>query len=407
MNEIEIIAALDHPEFGLDGKWSSQTKYLLAQHGTFNLELNKWWAVTPQNWRCPSCDRSKLELAKLSRTKCLVAKLVSHHDHANERVEAQAPVVWKENGSREPIAYALREHLKRLAMGILTRFPPTIVCEDCNNLEPLLKQKLGIPNVVTLTPTEIGRLRNYNRTTVDPSLEGLIFQLVEWAAFSATQIEQTKQSFSIDLHQWNKDWFNAEVNVKSRAEAAVRLGFQKQILQQTNSLNEFLKLSVSAPTGANSNPKKLPAPTQDLFLNFKHPHPLRQSVIDKAPVDWHCPICYRNKFECFISSRGSNTKFVLNLLERTIVFESGNIEEAVIICGDCNDFHNELVRYCNQHKLLEIQPFFETRKIDADAVRHGIVSAPHQRHVFNTAAAVSYMKGLFDSTSDFDVELDY
>lgn len=410
MTEVEIIAALDHPDFGLDGKWSSQTRSLIAKFGAQELELNKWWAFTPQNWKCPSCGRPKWELVKLSGSKCLVAKLVSHHDHANERVEAQAPVVWLPDGSREPTAYALREHLKGLANGFLSRFLPTIICEGCNNLEPILKKKLGIPDEITLSPTEIDKLRRYDRTLRDQNLEYLISQLLEWADFSKSQIDLAKKSFCPDIHPvyiGYAGWLNTEDQVERSAVSTARDIFKNQTLQGNDAVEQFLGLSLAKQSSPKSKRKKLVSPTEADYANFKHPSPGRQSVIDKMPQGWICSICRRNAFGCFASSPKTPKKYMLNVFERRIVFDFGQFEQTAIICGDCNDFHNGLVRYCKEEKVVEFEGLLEEGKIDADTVRHGIKSAPHQRHEFDFEAAIAFLRGPFGEHPVIDFEAEF
>ncbi len=410
MTEVEVIEALDHHDFGLDGKWSSQTKLLVAQLGAQKLELNKWWAFTPQNWKCPSCNKPKRELVRLSGSKCLVAKLVSHHDHTNELVESHAPVVWLPDGSREPTAYALREHLKGLAKGFLTRFPPTIVCEQCNNLELVLKKKLGIPETVTLSPSEIGKLRNYDSKTHDQILDDLISQLLEWADLSAKHIELAKLHFRPEIHPihvGNAGWHNAADQVKRSAVSIIENKCHALAVQGIDNVDQFLNLSLANPSSLNSNRPKLPSPTEIDYLSFKHPDPLRQSVINEIALDWSCPICWRSAFQCFASSRKTPRKFMLNLLKRTISIEFGQVEETTIVCKDCSDFHNGLVRYCQDKGLDELQYLAEPRKIEVEAVRQGIKTAPHQRHLTDYDAAIDFLLGPFSQDADLDIEPDF
>lgn len=51
--------------FGRDGRWSHQTKALLAQFGVQKLDLNRGWASTWTRWSCPCCKRAKPEIARL------------------------------------------------------------------------------------------------------------------------------------------------------------------------------------------------------------------------------------------------------------------------------------------------------------------------------------------------------
>ena len=67
-----------------DGKWSIQTKEAIKKFGAKGLDLNQNWALVSQNWCCPACKRSKVEIFRLSNRNILLAKLEEHHDHVRE-----------------------------------------------------------------------------------------------------------------------------------------------------------------------------------------------------------------------------------------------------------------------------------------------------------------------------------
>lgn len=87
-----------------DGRWSAQTKALLAQHGVERLDLDDNWASVPPIWRCTPCGRYKTELARLSDSGVLICRLDRHHDHLRDYGKR----VLRRDGNRpsEPEAFA-------------------------------------------------------------------------------------------------------------------------------------------------------------------------------------------------------------------------------------------------------------------------------------------------------------
>jgi rubredoxin len=405
VTEDELRELFDHPDFGLDGSWSSKTQQLIAKFGAESLELNKWWALTPQNWKCPSCDLPKQNLARLSKSRTLIAKLVSHHDHATEWVETLAPITRTPDGQIEPTSYGLRQHLKKIAYGFLSRFNPTIICEQCNNLEAELKKRFGIPTSVTLAPSEIGKLKDYGRATSNLDSEQLISELHEWADFSVKHIELARSSYRYNLHSSRQLWLNTEKQVTLKAATEIRIKLKTQHVRESDILQEFLSLSVAFLEQQSVGLRNLPS--QSEFFNFRHPDPKRQKVSEKTPDNWKCPVCLRNKFECFRASRNSPKKFMLNLYERVVCLDDGQFEYSEIVCGDCNDFQNGLTRHCRKIGIGELFGRLESRKIDGDVVRQSIKSAPHQPHVFDYETAVKIMSGPDFDYSDADIIVDF
>ena len=90
-----------------------QTKKLMMSHRSAEIELNKWWAMTPQNWKCPCCERSKIEIVCTNASKILIAKLVSHHDHIGDIIHQFSNEIEKFH-AEVTVQNALRIHLKNL-----------------------------------------------------------------------------------------------------------------------------------------------------------------------------------------------------------------------------------------------------------------------------------------------------
>jgi len=96
---------------------------------------DKKWTRLPRDWRCPSCRRSKYE--QLRWTKSItgrgvpkgeyqwLAPIHEHHDHGGD------------TGERAP------------------RFPPTMLCFDCNIAEGRTKDRLDLPRDFSFSPVEL------------------------------------------------------------------------------------------------------------------------------------------------------------------------------------------------------------------------------------------------------------
>lgn len=92
------------------------------------------WKGLPAGWRCPGCDRTKLEIMRWTRRQRhgqpafmgWMAGLHQHHDHAED------PPFSKTG-----------------------RFKKETICDQCNSVDGLAKLKLGLPESFSFSPLEI------------------------------------------------------------------------------------------------------------------------------------------------------------------------------------------------------------------------------------------------------------
>lgn len=104
-------------------------------------------------WHCPACCRSKPEIARLDKNGNLLCAIVSHHDHFAEYAA----------GDLEGAAWSLAEL-------VLRRFPPTLICNDCNVVDSAAKKAIEAPGEFSFAPFEIAYFINVTRNaphTVD------------------------------------------------------------------------------------------------------------------------------------------------------------------------------------------------------------------------------------------------
>jgi rubredoxin len=139
----------------LDGKWSSQTKSLVAHFGAAGLDLNDNWHETSVDWRCGCCGRSKPEIARITSGGILLAHLHYHHDHLREHLldllNGRLGTPWSRN---VPVEWLPGQDKVR---GLVMRFRETLVCDGCNTAEGNAKKALDLPRHFSFTPKEIAR----------------------------------------------------------------------------------------------------------------------------------------------------------------------------------------------------------------------------------------------------------
>jgi hypothetical protein len=94
-------------------------------------------------WRCPSCFRSKPEIARLDKNENLLCALHDHHDHFWEEVSDKIDLRSYDWRARSAIEKSF------------SRFEPTLICSDCNVAEPAAKALVVAPRYFSFAPHEI------------------------------------------------------------------------------------------------------------------------------------------------------------------------------------------------------------------------------------------------------------
>jgi hypothetical protein len=142
-----------------DGAWSVQTRGLVAASQAAGLDLNDNWASTPPAWQCPCCLRWKPDLVRLSLSRILLCHLEWHHDHLRDRGKA---ILRMRNPRQEgPEGLAVSRAID-VCKGLTERFHTTLICKDCNAAEGQAKAALrgNVHGDFSFSPREIARFIN-------------------------------------------------------------------------------------------------------------------------------------------------------------------------------------------------------------------------------------------------------
>lgn len=139
-----LVASVKHGEIvSIDGIDSPLSLRILAHHGEHEFEMNSHWIASSQTWVCPCCERSKYLISRLGKKNRILAKLVIHHDHMSQALEAAFRHAFEQAGTKNPQVKG-QQLVERIAVAFAA-YPDVLICEDCNNADAEAKKLLGAP----------------------------------------------------------------------------------------------------------------------------------------------------------------------------------------------------------------------------------------------------------------------
>ena len=122
------------------------------------------WNGLSDSWRCPACDRTKLQVLRWTRRffklgvgTCpsfmgWMAGLHRHHDHSQGFVEQGTG-----------------------------RFPAAVICDQCNASDGAVKRQLKLPEDFSFSPSEIGNIiitSPYGKHSIDLAKAQHVYSLL-------------------------------------------------------------------------------------------------------------------------------------------------------------------------------------------------------------------------------------
>lgn len=297
----------------LDGRWSAQTKALLADFGTDRLDLNKWWAGTWQGWSCPCCKREKRQLARLGPGGVLICKLEMHHDHFGDRVSK----VFRTTNPREggPLG-AQADTAKQALRALCERFAPSLICQDCNAAEGAAKVALSgvLPQDFTFTPAEVAtfiRIAPNRSHEVDEAGAMAVWNAVKEDVEDRLQFADLVASrFAMGRHRRDDSMRSREPGFDDYHYLFTQVRTQVPRYWTGMLAAEVKQRSIASDgAGKSANAKKARPdtcpPTDTEFADIEANMPQGKGTWNAAGADWRCACCGRSKREiCRRSRRG-------------------------------------------------------------------------------------------------------
>lgn len=316
---------------GLDGPWEPRTKQLAARLGATGFNLNRWWLITPPDWKCPCCHRDKPAIARLNKHSQLMGHLVEHHDHMEDEVkriytDLVSKKQWPDADEKG------REFAKRVK-GIVAAFEHAIICQDCNNADRHAKKAAGTHPAFSFSPLELERIIRTPPDDLDVSEAEKIWKAQERAFAMRLKIIGRISEIALENEHWYQKMpiGNTPEFIEYHAEAQISsAGYDTDFLR----LFTYTTLFTERPKNANPADRWLrrkisglgrePTENELQFVKIRN-----KWYWDAVPDDWSCPCCGRAKRQIVQPSNDHKFSFLVSQDWR----HGGN--EKVYICNEC------------------------------------------------------------------------
>lgn len=366
---------------GLDPEKSKNMQDMMTSFSAKGLHLNKWWAITPFDWKCEACGRVKKDIARLNKHGYLTCHLHEHHDHADRILKrefeffskAQGVIVADENSEK---------FIKRAAYG-LAAFDKTLICSDCNKADADAKKLSRTDDDFSFSPREIGRfiiVRSNQEHIVDVSIASAI-----WS--DGKNVFEKRLRLIIDLARIaaeNLHWYQPSKQTSTQVERMAIYHIRQYGISNLSSEPEKLLYNSVVFAGDKASwrrnkiyrPKKIPSD-----MDIKHLIGIRGKLWFKVNEDWICPCCQRGKIDCVYFSKN-----------KSWVFEAKNIELygvgvdetlRITLCNDCANAALQFGREAIEGKNL-YPPSIVLKLEELKAI---IVANPHGAHDYRNDVA--------------------
>ncbi|MCW0422137.1 hypothetical protein NB713_000080 [Xanthomonas sacchari] len=305
-------------------------------HRLDDVEMNSHWIGCSQEWTCPCCGRSKFQISRIGRKQQILAKLVIHHDHMGEALQAAFHAAFVKAGTTvEQInGYRLVERMG----SAFAAYEEILVCEDCNNADAEAKKLLTAPSYFSFS---VGQIRCFIQSAdhqphrVDPAAAQTIWE----AARPAYELRMTLINAVARAAATNSHWYEPHTG---KSQPIPVLGYAHRIGDSMvkewvpgEALYKALGPQTKKPernlarwrTAAQKPGQPLPPN----YLAMLRSEEAFVKAWDSVPDDWYCPVCRRSKREvAYVGDKGKVVFFLASNSGR------GDWSNASRICRQCH-----------------------------------------------------------------------
>ena len=296
--------------------------------------------LTPPDWVCPCCARTKAWVCRLDGSGRLFGHLVAHHDHIADHVERR----FHETAAQRQWP-GLDRNAKKFAMRmviLVSAFDETLICSDCNEADPKGKQAAGAPmGEFSFASADIHR---FIRSAPNRSHE------IDDAAAASVWQEQ-RESFErrlkavdwiIGIALQGGHWYRPSA-LGSRPHEIEEAAWIKMLTQfSTTDGCRYPDLEVYV---ASTAVRPVNGATERTWRNHESRH-LEAAPSDKeitaiaglsrdwgkVSYDWACPCCGRYKAAIIQPSGQKRMSFVLAMRRAG---GNGNVGPELHVCNEC------------------------------------------------------------------------
>lgn len=383
---------------GIDSEFSGATKALVNAFDAKGVHVNRWWVMTPFDWRCPSCRRKKHQIVRLNRHGFLTGQLHEHHDHMKDRVKKRFAEI---SVSRKTIvADELAERFAiRTAYG-LSAYDNTVICSDCNHADSSAKAAANTHADFSYSPAEILAFVRPRDNTAPHEIDEAVATRIWMEGRDLFQLRLNMVDQVAELASKNCHWYQPSEITSARTERIAEWWFRRYGLDELSHASgedpeKYLYNPVvfsgelSSWRMKNIKPNKL-IPTE---RDIQHLVATRGSFWKKVGDDWRCPCCGRSKGDCVRPSKKNPWVFEI---KNKLLFSSEEPRHRFFehICDDCANTANHLGREAAGALSQTLE--YPSSLVALSELRSIVISRPHSPHAVDNTEVDALLPQLVD-----------
>lgn len=363
---------------GLDCDYSGTAMSLIESFDAKGVDANKWWVMTPVDWVCPSCKRTKPNIVRKNKHGYLIALLHEHHDHMRDLVKKR----FEELSSSRDIVVAdkLSEKFALRTSYAISAYDNTIICSDCNEADKNAKRIVGTHRDFSYSPNEIGQFI-ISRSNKEHEINSDIATKIWNEGSELFQTRMNVLNMLAELAASNSHWYQPSEVTAVQTERRARYSLERYGLRKIHYDPEKLLYSTENFKGPSSswrkkeNPLIVDRPTNS---QLQHLIQTRGNFWKKVEDSWRCPCCKRSKNECIRPSKKNPWVFEIKGMhlfsnddERWLASET--------ICNDCANVASSIGR----EVLAGEEIHWTSSLISILELRQVVIPRPYSQHKIN------------------------
>jgi rubredoxin len=379
-SEDKLIADITSGKFKqIDGIVSPLTKRLVQEYGAVDADMTQFWIMTPQDWCCPVCKRSKVEIVRKDKNNRLICRLVEHHDHMNDILVKRFTAI-SATLKGGVVADDAAERFARRSSAMVSAYNNIVICQDCNNADANAKKAVGAPVDFSYSPAEISQFilpkKNSSHDIDDYKAREIWF-----AAKPTFELRMKIVERIADIAATNTHWFQETAPKDQPEHIKAECKFNLHYFYGLHDLPTHL-LRISNQPVKNYGGWKTkgaikagPVPTAgecDHVARVRDPY-----IWGLVPDDWYCPVCNRSKRETIRHNKNKDWCFGISRKSyRDLNCPRKNNQH--IICRDCGLVAEDIGR--EALKAVGVSSGSKSAWVELSDIGAVIKARPHTRH---------------------------
>ncbi|MGF1836360.1 hypothetical protein [Photobacterium sanguinicancri] len=369
---------------GLDSEYSFRSKDLVQKFEANGMDLNRWWVLTPSNWTCPCCQRSKPEIVRLNQHNYLTGHLHCHHDHMTDHVKKRFTEISE--SMSVVVADLVSERFVERTAFALSAYDPTVICSDCNSADSDAKKLLRLPKEFSFSPSEIA---SFIVVTANEKPEINISKAKDtWELCRTMFVERQRLVTEIaTIAAKNKHWYQpSQVTAKyiERSSDYWLLSHgldQLGIVPYEQTLYSTNKFKGCADSWRKHKVHKFTKPPTVGQIN--HLVALRGGCWEEVNDSWQCEGCKRTRVHCVTRTNKGDWRFSFSPKR---MYSTSSEDKRFDICSSCSivatNFAKEVKMKTRQENVIGSNSF-----ITIEELNKLIIPLPNQKHKINNEYA--------------------